>query len=145
MSKYLNSILWLTRSNPRYFKIESFHFADFVPKMIAYFRFWNKIPDRNKTFPISTQKFGPKAFVLFRFQIFVETTKSFGLSFKNPVAIWNFRLRFDIIKKSSVLIHKKLGANKNVRTGQKIGTLKPRCMETFRCDNKLTQFCSGFV
>jgi hypothetical protein len=74
-------------SNESSFKIENFHFAAFVPKKIEYIRFGNKILDRSETFSISTKKFGPNAFVLFRFQTFLETIKSFLLSLKNHGAV----------------------------------------------------------
>ncbi len=57
--------------------------------------------------------------------------------------------------RSSDLILEKLDQTKTFRTGKKIWkivrkssvlfALKPRCTETFRCDNKLTRFCSGLV
>jgi hypothetical protein len=70
-------------SNQRSFKIESIRFAPFVPKKIEYIRFRNKVMDRNKTFSINIRKFGPKAFVLVDFQIFLGTSKSLVLSLKN--------------------------------------------------------------
>ena len=70
--------------------------------------------------------FGPKAFVLFRFQKYFKLSKRF------------------------VLISKQLEANKNVPNQQKnseivhktsvLFLLKHRCMETFRSDKKLARF-----
>ncbi len=68
-------ISWLAMSNQRSFKIDSFRFVAFVPKKIEYILFWNKILDRNKRFLSLLEKFGPKAFVLVCFQIFLEQQK----------------------------------------------------------------------
>jgi len=57
--------------------------------------------------------------------------------------------------KSSDLILEKLDQRKTFGTSKKLWkivrkssvlfALKPRCMETFRCNNKLTRFCSGLA
>jgi hypothetical protein len=57
--------------------------------------------------------------------------------------------------KSSDLILEKMDQTKTFRTSKKLWkivrkssvlfALKPRCMETFRCNNKLTRFCSGLA
>jgi hypothetical protein len=59
-------------SNQRSFKIESFPFAAFVPKKIEYIRFEIKFWIETKRFLPVLEKFGPKAFVLVRFQIFLQ-------------------------------------------------------------------------
>ncbi len=86
--------LELAMSNQRSFKIGSFRFAAFVPKKIECKRFLIKILDRTKRFLSVLKIFGPKAFVLFRFQNFFKLTKRFGLSLENPGAICNVLVSF---------------------------------------------------
>jgi hypothetical protein len=81
-------------SNQRSFKIESFPFAAFVPKKIEHIRFETKFWIVTKRFLSVLEKFGPKAFVLVRFQIFFGTTKSFVLSLESPGAICNVLVLF---------------------------------------------------
>ncbi len=146
-------------SNQRSFKIGSFRFAAFVPKKIEYIRFWNKILDRNKTFLFSTRIFLSKSFVLVRFQNFFWTTKSLVLSLRNPGAIWNVLVSFwyHFFKNKKVLFCSWVIWNKQKRSklifekleivpkSSVLFPLKPRYMETFRYDNKLMRFRSGFV
>ncbi len=74
-------------SNQRSFKIESFRFAAFVPKKIECKRFKSKFWIETKRFLSVLKIFGPKAFVLFRFQNFFKLSKCFVLSLENPGAI----------------------------------------------------------
>jgi hypothetical protein len=81
-------------SNQRSFKIGSFCFAAFVPKKIECKRFLNQIWIETKRFLSVLKIFGPKAFVLFRFQKFVQLSKRFVLSLKNPGTICNVLVSF---------------------------------------------------
>jgi hypothetical protein len=76
-------------SNQRSFKIESIHFAAFVPKKIEYIRFLNEILDQNETFSIRNGKFRSKNFRFGLFPNFLGITKRFVLSLKSPSAISN--------------------------------------------------------
>jgi hypothetical protein len=66
-------VLEVAMSNQRSFKIEIFRFAAFVPKNIFVFetKFWIE----TKRFLSVLDKFGPKAFVLVCFQIFLGQQK----------------------------------------------------------------------
>jgi hypothetical protein len=63
-------------------------------KRLNIFVFETKFWIETKRFLAVLEKFGPKAFVLARFQIFVGTTKSFVLSLENPGAICNVLVSF---------------------------------------------------
>ncbi len=107
----------LAMSNQRSFKIESFRFADLVPKKIEKICFWNKILDWNKTFSISTRIIWSKSFCSGLFKKFLEQQKVLFCLQKTMAQFLTFWFRFDIIfwkYKSSVLIPEELEANKNV-------------------------------
>ncbi len=84
----------LAMSNQRFFKIGSFRFAAFVPKRSNVKVFKSKFWIETKRFLSVLKIFGPKAFVLFRFQIFCKLSKRFVLSLKNPGAICNVLVSF---------------------------------------------------
>ncbi len=70
-------------------------FCCFCSKKRSYiFVFETKFWIKTKRFLSVLEKFGPKAFVLVRFQICFGTTKSFVLSLENPGAICNVLVSF---------------------------------------------------
>ncbi len=132
----------LPRSNvkPTFFQDRKLSFWCFCSKKDWIYSFFKQNSGSNKTFSISTRKFWAKSFCSGLFPNFFVTTKCFLFYFKNPSAICNVLVSFwynffqtgkknlEIVCKSSILF-----------------ALKPKCMETFRSDNKLTLFCSCFV
>ena len=97
-------VLVLAMSNKHSFKIVSFRFAAFIPKKM-------------EMFLISTRHFLFKSFYSDLFQKFVQTTKSFVLSLRNPGAIGNvlFLFWYHLSKiQKFCFVPERLGANKNV-------------------------------
>jgi hypothetical protein len=93
----------LAMSNQRSFKNESFRFAAFVPKKIEYFRFGNKILDRNKTFSISIQKFWSKSFRFVPFPNIFWDNQKFSFVFNKS---WCSLIRFSLVLISFLKIQK---------------------------------------